>query len=87
MAEVNAITVTHKELVEVLIKHLGFHEGIWQLSVEFGLSAVNIQATNAQTGVSQLSPAVFVPINKIGLIKVEIEGPIAVDAAKINPSK
>lgn len=85
MPDVKAITVTHKELVESLIKHLGYHEGIWQLSVEMGLSAVNIQATNAQTGESRLSPAAFIPINKIGLIRVDAENDLAVDASKVNP--
>lgn len=87
MAEVQSVTITHRELVEVLIKHLGYHDGIWQLSVEFGLSAINIQATNAQTGESHLSPAAFLPINKIGLMKVDAENDIAVDAAKVNPKK
>jgi hypothetical protein len=81
MTEVKAITVTHKELVEALIKHQNYHEGIWQLFVEFGISAANIK-----TGEDQISPSAIVPIVKIGLIKVETESPIAVDAAKINPS-
>jgi len=82
MSDVQTITVTHKELVEALITHQGYHEGIWQLYVEFGISA-----TNMQTGSDQILPAAIVPILKIGLTKVGAEGPIAIDAAKVKPKK
>lgn len=82
MAEVKVITVTYKELVEALIKHQNYHKGIWQLYVEFGISAANIQ-----TGIDQISPSAIVPLVKIGLIKSEVESSIAVDAAKVNPKK
>lgn len=72
--------ISHKELIEILIKFHGLHEGIWQLYVEFGLAAANVQ-----TGDGQLSPAAIVGVNKIGLTKVDAENPLAVDASKVNP--
>jgi hypothetical protein len=80
MAEIRTIVVDFKELVEALIKQQNIHEGIWQLYVEFGISAANIQS-----GENQVSPAAIVPIGKIGLTKVNAEGPIAIDASKVNP--
>jgi hypothetical protein len=80
MADISQYTFSHKEVVEALIKKQGLHEGIWQLSVEFGIAAANIP-----TGQDQVSPAAIIPINKIGLLKVEVESSIATDAAKVNP--
>lgn len=80
MAEVKTYTFAHKEVVEALIKRQGLREGIWQLYVEFGLAAANIN----QGGEGGLLPAAIVPILKIGLNKVEKESELTVDAAKIN---
>jgi hypothetical protein len=80
MAEIKTITLTHKEVVEALIKHQDIHEGIWQLYVEFGIAAGNIT-----TGEDQASPSAIVPIKKIGLHRVDKENPLAIDASKVNP--
>ncbi len=80
MAEIKTITLTHKEVVEALIKHQGLHEGIWQLYVEFGIAA-----TNVSTGEDQISPAAIVPVKTIGLHKAEQENPLSADASKVNP--
>ena len=44
MAEVSQFKFDHKEVVEALIKKQGLHEGIWQLSIEFGFGAAIIGA-------------------------------------------
>jgi hypothetical protein len=80
MAEIRTIVFDFKELVVALIKKQDLHEGIWQLYVEFGIAAANIQ-----TGDNEVSPSAIVPIKKIGLTKVNSEGPIAIDASKVNP--
>ena len=81
MAEaVTRFTFSHKELVEVLIKHQGLHEGLWMLYVEFGLGAVNAGPTD-----DEILPTAVVPIQKIGLQKGEKENNLTVDAAKVNP--
>lgn len=83
MDEIKAITFTHREVVEALIKYHDLHEGIWQLFVEFGLAATNM-ATGEGSNL-QISPSAIVPINKIGLQKIDKETPIALDASKVNP--
>lgn len=80
MAEITTIILNYKEVVEAFIKQQNIHEGIWQLHVEFGLGAGNIQ-----TGENQFSPAAIVPVSKLGIAKVDTEGPLAVDASKVNP--
>jgi len=81
MTEVKTIALNHKELTEALIKHQNLHDGIWQLYVEFGLSAVNVT-----TGENQASPAAIVSINKVGLTKVDKETPLSLDASRVNPA-
>lgn len=80
MAEVKTIVLNHKELIEVLIKSQNLRDGIWQLHVELGLAGANVQMGN-----NQVSPAAIVGIVKVGLTKVDAEGPLALDAAKVNP--
>ncbi len=82
MAEIQTIILNYKEVVEAFIKHQNIHEGIWQIHVEFGLGAGNVQ-----TGENQFSPAAIIPVTKIGITKVEAEGPLTVDATKVNPKK
>ena len=79
--EVKLITFDHKEVVEALIKHQDLHEGIWQLYVEFGIAAANIGMGEKQ----QISPSAIVPIQKIGLIRAENEGPLSLNASEVNP--
>lgn len=80
MAEPTQITFSYKELVELLIKHAGLHEGIWGLFVTFGM-----QATNAGPNENDLKPAVIIPVVGIGLQKFEKENNLSADAAKVNP--
>jgi len=75
------ITFTHKEMVELLVKAKGLHEGIWGLYVEFGLGAVNIGPND-----DEVNPAAFVTIGKIGLQRFTKESSLSVDAAKVNPT-
>ncbi|MBI4774597.1 MAG: hypothetical protein HY788_10525 [Deltaproteobacteria bacterium] len=79
--EVKLITFDHKEVVEALIKQQDLHEGIWQLYVEFGITAANIGIGEKQ----QLSPSAIVPVQKIGLVRVENENPLSLDASAVNP--
>lgn len=80
MPEPGQIIFTFKELVEILVKSQGIHEGIWGLFVRFGLNAANIGENEAA-----LRPAAIIPIVEIGLQKMDKESNVAVDAAKINP--
>jgi hypothetical protein len=80
MAEAKTYTFKHKEIAEALVKHLGLHEGIWGILVEFGISAANIGNPDGD----QL-PAAIVPILHIGLQRYEKLNSLSVDAAKVNP--
>jgi hypothetical protein len=80
MSEVSSYNFNHKEVVEALIKHQQLHEGIWQLTVEFGMAAQNIGANE-----QELKPVAILAILKLGLLRVEKESSIAADAAKVNP--
>lgn len=70
----------HKEVAEALVKRQGIHEGIWGLSVHFGLHAANVALSDQQA-----NPAAIVGVVKIGIQKLEKESDLTVDAAKVNP--
>lgn len=74
---------SHQEVVEALIKQQGLHEGIWMLSVQFGIGGLNIHNPETKT---DLSPAAVVPIVAIGLAKKDALNPLALDAAVVNPA-
>jgi hypothetical protein len=69
-------------VVEALIRYNDLHEGLWGLSIEFGLAATNI---GLEPG--DLLPAAIVPVKKIGLHRFNEPNNLTVDAAEANPSK
>lgn len=81
MGESTNYHFNHREVVEALIKHQDLHEGIWQLVVTFALGASNIA-----TAEDELAPSAIIPIKSIGLLKVDKESSLAVDATKVNPA-
>lgn len=80
MAEATKFLFSYKEVVVALIKQQGIHEGIWSLLVEFGLAAANAGPDD-----DQLAPAAIIPVQKIGIHKVETPTNLSVDAAVENP--
>jgi hypothetical protein len=87
MAEINQYTLTHKELLEALIKHTDVHEGQWSLLVGMAVGTGNFGPTPEQA-----SPGVMVTLNQFGIQRViagipVAPGSIVADAAKINPKK
>lgn len=75
-------TITPPELLELLVKKLELHEGIWQLHAEW----------NFQTGIfgpnpAQIFPGALVMLARVGLQKADRLNPLAVDAAKVNPKE
>jgi hypothetical protein len=76
-------TFSHKQLIEILIRDQGIHEGIWAASFQLGMGNMNVPSP---TGGDPL-PAVVVTIFGVGLQKVEKEEGNALDAAKVNPQK
>ena len=84
MPNANQYTVTHRELLELLIQKCGVHEGKWTLLANFGFAAGNFGPTN-----EALSPGAVVVINNVG---IQTAGPttpaeIVLDAAVVNPEK
>lgn len=72
--------LTIKEIVALLIKHYGFHEGQFDLLSEyqFGLGAFGPSPES-------ITPGVMVGLTKLGLIRAPNPGPLTVDAAEVNP--
>lgn len=83
MPEVDTYSFSHKELLELLIKAAGVHEGEWMLQVNFKLSAGNFGPDE-----SSISPGTIVVVSNLGLTKAPKDAPSALtlDAAKINPA-
>jgi hypothetical protein len=82
MPEANQYMFKHKELVTMMIKETGLHEGKWMLSVNFGFAAIN-----AGPGPDQMNPTAMAGIQAIGLQKAADDSPpaLVVDAAEVNP--
>ena len=82
MPETKSFTFTYKEVVEALIRYNDLHEGLWGLSIEFGLAAANI----APEAGGDLLPTAIIPVKKIGLTRSNEINNLTVDAAEANPS-
>jgi hypothetical protein len=84
MPEANQYLFTHKELLELLIKQAGLHEGKWMLTANFGFSAANFGPSP-----DQISPGAVVAILSMGIQRAAPDTPPqgVLDAAQINPAK
>jgi len=80
MAEPTQIMFTYKEVVTSLLKQQGIHDGIWSLSVSFGISAIN-----AGPSAAELSPAAVIPLMAIGIQRGTDVNNLSVDASVVNP--
>ena len=83
MPETKSFTFTYKEVVEALIRYNNLHEGLWGLSIEFGLAAANI----APEAGGDLLPTAIIPVKKIGLTRSNEPNNLTVDAAEVNPAQ
>lgn len=75
-------SMTLKELAVLLIKHYGYHEGLFDISVQFQLGTGAIGP-----GEDNLLPGVMIGFSGIGLKKVSKIGSNTLNAAEINPAK
>jgi len=80
MGEPEIITFEYKEIVQALVKHQGIHEGIWGLTIQFGL-----QVGNIKVGEKDSVPGVIIPLVKMGIQKLDKATPLSVNAAEVNP--
>lgn len=81
----SAYNFSHKELVQLMLKDAGIHEGIWSLSVNFRLGAGSFGPSP-----TEVTPTGFVGVEGVGLQKIEVSPdspipPLAFDAALLNP--
>jgi hypothetical protein len=83
MAQATQLMFTHQEVVTALLKKENIHEGIWTLSVQFGLGAANLAPSE---GSPDVNPAAIVPVLKIGIQRGEQLNSMSVDAAVVNPA-
>src|ERR1043166_6665871 len=83
MPEANQYMFSHKELVELMIKKAGLHEGKWMLSVTFGFGAMN-----GGPAPDQQMPTGVVGVQTVGLQRAQPESPenMTLDAAVVNPA-
>lgn len=87
MPEANQFTLSHRELIELIIKHVDVHDGRWGL-------LVNLNIATGQFGPTpdQANPGAMIGITQIGINRLipgtpVPEGGLVVDAAKVNPKK
>ncbi|MCJ7487934.1 MAG: hypothetical protein MUQ25_17450 [Candidatus Aminicenantes bacterium] len=83
MSEIKTIEFSHKEVAEALVRFNNIHEGLWGISIRFGIQGANIGTSPG----GDLTPAAIVPILNIGLQRFEKPNNLTVDAAIINPSE
>jgi hypothetical protein len=69
-----------KELTEMLIKHYGLKNGLYDLLIEFQIGLGGVASAN---GTDQLLPGAIVGISRIGLHKVESPTAQTIDASKV----
>src|SRR5271169_4588225 len=83
MPEANQYLFSNKELLELLIKQAGVHDGRWVLMTNFGIGPGNFGASP-----EQVAPGVAVVINQMGIQRAPLETPEAssLDAAVVNPA-
>lgn len=72
-----------KEIAEILVKHYGLHEGLYDLAIEFQIGVGPV----GHGGEAPL-PGGIVAVKKIGLMRTtKTGGSAVVDASVINPIK
>ena len=69
------------DLAEILVRHEGIHEGLYDLTVEFQFAVGAVGPAP-----ESLLPGAMVGISRIGIVQSPQAGPNTVDAAKVNPS-
>ena len=84
MAEANQYSVTHKELIELIIKHADVHDGRWHLMAKFGFAGGNFGPKQ-----DEIVPGVVVGLQNVGIQRVlkedKVPAVVTVDAAEVNP--
>lgn len=82
MADANQYTVTNKELVELIIRAAGVHEGKWVLMANLRFGPGNFGPSPAE-----MCPGAVVAVQQMGITRADAATPheMQVDAAVVNP--
>ena len=70
-----------KELATILIKHYGFHEGFYEIGIQF-----NIAVGPVGPDAAQIAPGAVLTVGAIGLSRCAESSPLGVNAAVVNPA-
>jgi len=71
-----------KEITELLVKHHGLHEGLFDLAFEFQVAIGGVGSDP-----KSILPGAMIGIRRMGLTTAIKEGIATVDAAVVNPFK
>lgn len=70
-----------REITELLVKHHGLHEGLYDLALEFQIAVGAVGPDS-----SSIAPGAMIGVRRIGLINTDKEGPSTINAAEVNPA-
>lgn len=73
----------NNELLELMLKDQGIHEGNWILSVKFQHTAANMGLLDDGT---DASPTSLSMVKYVGIVNITEPLPFSVDASKVNPA-
>ena len=84
MPAANQFTWNYKELITLMVKAAGIHEGRWGLLLNYGMTPGNFGPSD-----DQLNPGLIVAVLGIGIqrepLGITIPSSMVVDAAEVNP--
>lgn len=81
MPETKELNFKYREVVEALLKQSNIHEGLWTLSVQFGLAAANLGPSD-----EQLMPTAILAVQSLGISRADKATNLTVDATVANPA-
>lgn len=76
----NPTPLTLKELATLLVSHYGYHDGLYEVSVEISIGIGPVGPSPEET-----LPGAIVGVSRIGLVKAARASKHTVDAAEVNP--
>lgn len=74
--------ISLNEIAELLVRHMGKHEGLWELTFE-----VQVAIGKVGPNPDSVLPGAAMGVSKIGLMRTDSLGPFTIDAARVNPPR
>ena len=72
--------ISLKGVGELLVKHYGLHEGLWDVAIEMNMAIGQFGTTQ-----NDALPGAMFRLSRIGLTKAAQVGALTVNAAEVNP--